>query len=151
MEGLQLELMKAFIGLATGQGGETARVRKAVADYPGRLARTVAKRREAVQTARDDEAWSGWKWSPSRTEAKRYVGSFHSDRLGRLEVEQGADGLQARLGAMQLSLAPASAGLFGASDSTLDAPEPFRYADDLGSLRWNDDVFVRRSPIIPMN
>ena len=34
MEGLQLELMKAFIGLATGQPGEIERLRKAMEAYP---------------------------------------------------------------------------------------------------------------------
>lgn len=143
IEGLGLELIKAFIGTATGQGSETERLRKAVADYPGRLERLVASRREAVQKARNDDAWGGWTWSPSRRETKRYVGTFHSDRLGTLVVLQGAAGLEAQLGAMRLSLTPASAGLFGISESALDAPEVFRYADDVGSLRWNDDTFTR--------
>lgn len=143
MEGLQLELMKAFIGLSTGQSSETERLRKAVADYPGRLARTVAARLDAVQKAKRDGAWGDWAWMPSETELKRYVGTFRSDRLGRLEVVQIPEGLEARLGAMRLSLTPASTGLFGASRSPFDAPETFRYADDAGSLRWNDDTFAR--------
>lgn len=143
MEGLQLELMKAFIGLATGQSGETERLRKAVADYPGRLARTVAARSDAVQKIRHEAMWGGWTWTPSRTEMKRYVGTFLSDRLGRLDVVQGTDGLEARLGAMRSALTPASVGLFGASKSPLDAPEAFRYSNDAGSLRWNSDTFTR--------
>ena len=143
MEGLELEMMKAFIGLATGQSGETERLRKAVADYPGRLSRTVAARLESVQKARRDGRWGGWTWTPSRDEAKRYAGTFRSDRLGRLDVVQGPSGLQAQLGEMRLMLVPASPGLFGASESALDAPEAFRYADDAGSLRWDDDTFIR--------
>lgn len=143
MEGLQLELMKAFIGLATGQSDETERLRKTVADFPGRLDRTVAARLKAAQEARNDDAWGGWEWVPSRAEAKRYVGTFQSDRLGNLDVTQGPDGLEARLGAMHLTLTPASAGLFGASKSLLDAPEAFRYDDNVGLLRWNDDTFTR--------
>lgn len=143
MEGVQLELMKAFIGLATGQSGEAERLHKLVDDYPGRLARTVAKRKDAVQKARQDEAWDGWAWTPTRAEAERFIGTFQSDRLGNLEVMQRADGLEARLGAMQLTLTPASRGLFGASKSALDAPEAFRYSDDATSLRWNSDTFTR--------
>lgn len=143
MEGVELELMKGFIGLATGQGDETARLRKTVADYPARLARTVAKRLDAVQANRDDASWGGWRWKPTRTEAARYVGAFHSDRLGRLEVLQGADGLEARLGAMRVTLTPASPGLFGARESRLDAFEAFRYEPDAESLGWKDDVFER--------
>jgi hypothetical protein len=75
--------------------------------------------------------------------ARTGPGSFQSDRLGRLEVGQARDGLQARLGAMQLSVIAASPGLFGASKSGLDAPEPFRYDETANSLRWNDDTFVR--------
>jgi hypothetical protein len=143
MEGLQLELMKVFIGLATGQSGETERLHKVVAGYPDRLARTVAGRLDAVQKTRREESWSGWKWAPSRAETERYIGTFQSERLGSLDVVQGDDGLEARLGAMRLMLTPASSDLFGASESTLDAPEPFRYADDAGSLRWNSDTFTR--------
>lgn len=143
MEGLQLELMKAFIGLSTGQSGETERLRKAAADYPARLARTVAARQGAVRKAREDAVWEGWRWAPSRAETERYAGSFRSERLGRLDVVQGAGGLEARLGEMRLTLTPASPGLFGASRSPLDAPEAFRYADDAGSLRWDDDAFIR--------
>ena len=38
---------------------------------------------------------------------------------------------------------PATVGLFGASKSTLDAVEPFRYAAGAESLSWNGDTFVR--------
>lgn len=142
IEGLALELMKVFIGAASG-GDESQRLRKAVADYPGRLARTVSTRREAVQTARAAPEWGAWAWAPSREELQPYLGSFHSERLGRLDVTQGERGLQARLGAMRIELTPARIGLFGAGKSALDAPEPWRYADDADSLRWNDEVFVR--------
>ncbi|HVJ62469.1 MAG TPA: serine hydrolase domain-containing protein [Tahibacter sp.] len=91
IEGLGLELMKAFVGTATGQGSETERLRKAVADYPDRLARTIAKRRDAVEKARSDDAWGGWQWAPSRAELKKYRGTFHSERLGRLDVVRGRD------------------------------------------------------------
>ena len=37
MEGLQLEMMKAFIGLASGQAGEAERLRKAVEAYPAKV------------------------------------------------------------------------------------------------------------------
>jgi CubicO group peptidase (beta-lactamase class C family) len=151
MEGLQLELMKAFIGLASGQSGETERLRKLIADYPGRLAKTIAKRLDAVQKARLEESWGGWTWKPSHAETKQYLGTFHNDRLGKLEVIQSAEILQARLGAMQLTLTPANPGLFGAGKSTLDAPEAFQYADDADSLRWNGDTFTRveKTPATP--
>lgn len=143
IEGFALELMKSFIGMATGQGDETERLDKAVADYPGRLAGTVATRLEAVQKAHRDDAWGNWSWKPSRADSARYLGTFASDRLGNLEVMQGADGLEARLGAMRVALRPAAPGLFGASKSTLDTPEAFRYADDADSLNWNSDTFTR--------
>ena len=142
MEGLQLELMKAFIGAATGHD-ESARLRKVVADYPGRLARTVASRADAVREARADAAWEGWRWVPADAELARYAGTFRSERLGTLEVERVAGGLQARLGALRLDLAPARPGLFGASESRIDPPVAFRYADDAASLQWRTDTFVR--------
>jgi hypothetical protein len=134
--------MKAFIGLATGQD-EAARLQKLVADYPERVARVVAKRRDAVQDARANEAWGGWSWRPSREESARYVGAFASERLGTLDVVQGPAGLEARLGAMRLELVPAAVNLFGASESALDAPLEFRYADDAQSLQWKSDTFRR--------
>lgn len=143
MEGVQLELTKAFIGLASGQAGEEERLRKLVADYPARLARTVAGRRDAVDKARREAAWAGWAWAPSQAELARYAGVFHSERLGRLEVVRGAQGLEARLGALWLPLIPARAGLFGAGKTSLDVPQAFRYREDLASLHWNDDSFVR--------
>lgn len=146
MERLQLELMKAFVGAATGQSGESERLRKAVADYPDRLARTVAARLEAVRKARGEPAWSDWKWVPTSAETERYVGAFRNERLGRLEVTASAGRLQARLGEMHLALTPAKRDVFGASASALDPPEMFRYRADADSLQWNDDVFVRMAP-----
>jgi CubicO group peptidase (beta-lactamase class C family) len=145
IEGMALELMKAFIGLAHGHSTELARLRTAVADYPGRLAQTVAARRNAVQTARDDASWGGWTWAPSPAETQPYVGEFESDRLGRITVIQTPDGLEASLGAMYLKLIPARLGLFGASTSPIDPPEALLYADDLESLQWRGDEF-RRTP-----
>jgi CubicO group peptidase (beta-lactamase class C family) len=146
MEGLQLELMKAFIGAATGHD-EAARLHKVVADYPGRLARTVASRADAVRKARDDTLFEGWTWSPADADLARYTGSFHSERLGTLEVQRVAGGLQARLGALRLDLAPARPGLFGASESRIDPPVAFRYADDAASLQWKSDTFVRTGEV----
>jgi CubicO group peptidase (beta-lactamase class C family) len=145
IEGLALELMKAFIGLAHGHSTELARLRTAVTDYPGRLAQTVAARRNAVQTARDDASWGGWTWAPSPAESQPYLGEFESDRLGRITVIQTSDGLEARLGAMNLKLSPARVGLFGASTSPIDPPEAFLYADDLKTLQWRGDEFRRAS------
>lgn len=142
MEGLQLELMKAFIGAATGHD-EAPRLQKVVAGYPGRLARTIASRADAVREARADAAWEGWAWAPVDAELARYAGTFRSERLGTLEVVRAAGGLQARLGALRLDLAPARPGLFGASESRIDPPVPFRFAGDAASLQWRTDTFLR--------
>ncbi len=52
-------------------------------------------------------------------------------------------GAGATMGATAGATRGAATGLFGASRSPFDAPETFRYADDAGSLRWNDDTFAR--------
>jgi CubicO group peptidase (beta-lactamase class C family) len=144
MEGLQLELLKAFIGTASGLDGESARWAKAVADYPARLARSVARRADAVRDARAEAAWGGWTWTPSRRELRRYAGVFRSERLGVLRVEAGKAGLQARLGELRVALEPASPGLFGAVEGPLEAPKPLRYDAQARSLQWRDDTFVRQ-------
>jgi CubicO group peptidase (beta-lactamase class C family) len=142
MEGTQLELLKAFVGQATGHD-ESARLAKVVVDYPARLARTVGKRGDAVRAARAEAAWGGFAWKPSGEELRRFSGSFRSERFGRLDVTQEPAGLVARLGELRLVLEPAAPGLFGASESSLEAPLEMRYADDVASLQWKGETFLR--------
>lgn len=144
IEGFALELMKAFIGLAHGDESEHARLRQAVADYPARLARMVESRREAVANARADPSWGGWAWKPTREELQAYVGEFESERLGRMSVRLGRDGLEARLGAMRMQLMPAREGVFGARGSEIEAPEAFHYTEDRARLSWKGASFRAR-------
>lgn len=144
IEGFALELMKAFIGLAHGDDSELARLRQAVDAYPARLARLVESRREAVASARADPSWSSWAWRPTREELQAYVGEFESERLGRMRVRLGPDGLEAWLGAMRVQLTPAREGLFGASGSEIETTEAFEYEAD--ALRWREHQFKRVSP-----
>lgn len=144
IEGFALELMKAFIGLAHGDDSELARLRQAVDAYPARLARLVESRREAVASARVDSSWSGWAWRPTREELQAYVGEFESERLGRMRVRLGPDGLEAWLGAMRMQLTPAREGLFGARGSEVEAAEAFEYEAE--ALRWREHEFKRVSP-----
>jgi len=143
IEGFAMELMKAFIGLAHGDGSEHARLRQAVQAYPERLARLVESRREAVASASADPSWGGWAWKPTREELQAYVGEFESARLGRMRVRLGPDGLEASLGAMRLQLMPAREGLFGAKGSELEAPESVEF--NAKTLRWRDHEFERVS------
>jgi CubicO group peptidase (beta-lactamase class C family) len=143
IEGLALELMKGFIGVATGHADDAARLRKAVADYPARLERTVASRSKALAEARAEANWNGWTWKPSADEFARYAGTFRSERLGDLDVRATPSGLEARLGALALTLEPASEHLFGATDNALAAPEPLRYAATTDAIEWKDTTFVR--------
>lgn len=144
IEGFALELMKAFIGLTHGDDLEHARLRQAVDAYPARLARLVESRRETVASARADPSWGGWAWRPTREELQAYVGEFESERLGRMRVRLGPDGLKAWLGAMRVQLTPAREGLFGASGSEIETTEAFEYEAD--ALRWREHQFKRVSP-----
>ncbi len=143
IEGFALELMKAFIGLAHGDESEHARLRQAVDAYPGRLAHLVESRREAVASARADPSWGGWTWKPTREELQAYVGEFESERLGRMRVRLGPDGLEAWLGAMRMQLTPAREGLFGAKGSEIEAPETFQFGSQAESIEWNNWRFYR--------
>jgi len=142
-EGLELELMKAFIGLVTGQPGEQERLRKAVADYPARLAAKTHARQDAIAQARARPAWGRWAWQPAASELPAYVGRFHNATFGTMVVSEVGGRLQARVGAMQLALEPAQPGLFGATSGPLEPPEPLRFDEEHRTIRWDDQVFTR--------
>ena len=54
MEGLQLDMMKAFIGLATGLPGEQERLRNALAAWPAKVEAKAAKRTLSRQVSQRD-------------------------------------------------------------------------------------------------
>ncbi|UHQ24981.1 beta-lactamase family protein [Lysobacter sp. 5GHs7-4] len=143
MEGLQLELMKAFIGLATGQPGETERLGKALAAYPANVAAKADKRRAAIERDRADAKWGGWGWRPDAAAMRACSGRFANPLYGELRVKQEGIGLVAQVGALRLSLEPAQPGLFAASTASLDPPEPLRCDAETGRMTWRDQVFSR--------
>jgi CubicO group peptidase (beta-lactamase class C family) len=143
MEGFELEVMKAFIGLATGQDGEAARLDAAVAALPERIAGKARKRAQAVADARADAAWGGWAWVPRTAELQRCSGMFRDPMFGTLVVRESATGLVADAGAQHLVLEPAKPGLFAASDGTLDPPEAFACDADGDAIAWRGRTFRR--------
>jgi CubicO group peptidase (beta-lactamase class C family) len=153
IEGLELETIKAFIGLAAGKDGEDARLQKIVADYPARLAKLVKRRADAIAAARADIKWAGFGWRPSPLELDAHAGVFESPRLGTLRVERDGDALVAMLGVQRERLQPATPGLFAAWPQTLDPPGEFRYDAARDAIDWDGDRFVRQAsshgPISP--
>lgn len=145
MEGFELEVMKAFIGLATGQAGESERLRKAVAAYPGRLAKLTRKRLDAIAAARSEAAWGGWAWKPDAAQMKACTGRFDNAVYGTLDVQMAEGRAWARIGTMRLTLDPARPGLFAASTGTMDAPEPFECDADDKRIRWHGREFHAES------
>lgn len=143
MEGFELEVMKAFIGLATGQHGEAARLEAAVDAFPARLAGLVDKRAHTLAESRADPAWGNWTWKPDNDELQACTGRFHDALFGTLVVRQTDGGLAADVGARHLVLEPARPGLFAASDGTLDAPEPMTCRQEAGTFEWRGRSFSR--------
>jgi len=143
MEGFELEVMKAFIGLATGQSGENERLDAAVAALPSRLAGKADKRMDAIATARADPSWGGWHWKPGAPELQACAGSFHDALFGTLLVRVEGKRLVADAGEMHLSLEPAKPGLFAASDGTLEPPEPLACRPKAGTIEWHGRTFGR--------
>lgn len=141
MESLQLEWMKAFIGLATGQPGEDERLRKVQEAYPANVAAKARKRLAAIDKERADPQWGGWSWRPDADALRACRGEFADDLYGTMRVTQGAHGLTARVGELEMTLEPAQPGLFGASTQALEAPEPLRCEADQGRLVWRGKVF----------
>jgi CubicO group peptidase (beta-lactamase class C family) len=141
MEGLQLELMKAFIGLATGQPGETERLRKAVEAYPQNVEAKAAKRREAARQVRADPQWGGWTWRPDAAALRACTGRFTNRLYGTMQVEQDRSGLTARIGARRMRLEPAQPGLFAASTETLAPAEALRCDPGRSRILWRERDF----------
>lgn len=141
MEGLQLELMKAFIGIATGHADENERLRKALDAYPAKAAAKAEKRRAAIEKDRADPQWGGWTWHPDAAALRACTGEFANALYGTMRVMREGTGLGARIGAMELRLEPALPGLFAASDRTLDAPEPLRCDAAEGRITWRGQDF----------
>lgn len=146
MEGFELEVMKAFIGLATGQQGEEARLDAAVAALPERIAGKAEKRGQAIAEARKDAAWGGWSWAPEVPALRRCAGTYADALFGTLVVRDAGTGLIADAGARHLVLEPAKPGLFAASDGTLEPPEAFACDLDEGAIEWRGRRFRRESP-----
>lgn len=143
MEGLQLELMKAFIGLATGQAGEDERLRKVVAEYPARVEAKAAKRRDAIDEERKDPQWGGWQWEPDAAMLLACSGEFANPLYGTMRISRDGPQLSATIGAVALRLEPAQPGLFGASGDALEPPEPLRCEAEKGLIHWREQAFLR--------
>ena len=150
MEGFELEVMKAFIGLATGQEGEQARLDAAVAALPERIAGKAQKRGKAIADARKDVAWGGGSWHPDADELRRCTGTFSEPMFGALVVREAVRGLVVDAGAQHLLLEPAKPGLFAASDGTLEPLEAFTCDAGGAALEWHGRKFRRVSaPALP--
>lgn len=144
MEGLQLEWMKAFIGLATGQPGEHGRLRKAMDAYPAKVAAKAAKRRDAIKEARADPQWGGWAWRPDAAALRACTGTFANPLYGAMQVALDGRGLAAQVGALDMRLEPAQPGLFAASTEALEPPEGLGCDGDTGQISWRGQVFRKR-------
>lgn len=141
MESLQLEWMKAFIGLATGQPGETERLRKAIGTYPANVAAKAMKRRTAIEKTRADPQWGAWTWRPDAAALEACAGQFSNELYGTMQVTRQAHGLVARVGALEMQLEPAQPGLFAASTAALAPPEPLRCETGDGRVTWRKQEF----------
>lgn len=143
MEGFELEVMKAFIGLATGQEGEEARLDAAVAALPERVAGKARKRAQAIAEARKDPAWGDWSWTPDARAVRQCAGTYADPLFGTLVVRDAGTSLVADAGARHLSLEPAKRGLFAASDGTLEPPEGFTCDAGGDAIEWRGREFRR--------
>lgn len=146
MEGFELEVMKAFIGLATGQDGEEARLDAAVAALPERVAGKARKRVQAIAGARKDAAWGDWSWTPDARALRRCAGTYDDPLFGTLVVRESGASLAADAGALHLALEPAKPGLFAAADGTLEPPEAFACDVDDDAIEWRGRRFRRELP-----
>lgn len=143
MEGLQLEWMKAFIGLATGQAGEAERLSKAAQAYPAKVAAKAAKRRAAIDEARADAQWDGWRWQPDAATLRACAGEFTNRLYGTMRVTVHGSASAARVGELEMRLEPAASGLFAASTAAMEPPEPLRCDARDRRIVWRGQEFRR--------
>ena len=141
MEGLMLEVLKSFIGLATGQPDEERRLRKAMGDYPAKVQARAARRVADVEQARADPQWGGWTWRPGAAALRRCTGRFNNRLYGPMRIDRYGAILRAQVGALQMELVPAQPGLFATSTAVLEPPEPLRCDADAGRISWRGEVF----------
>lgn len=146
MEGFELEVMKAFIGLATGQQGEEARFDAAVSALPARIAGKAEKRVQAIADARKDASWGGFSWTPDPRALRQCTGTYSDALFGTLVVREAGKDHVADAGARHLLLQPAKPGLFAASDGALEPPEAFACNVDGDAIEWRGRTFRRASP-----
>ena len=145
MEGLQLEMMKAFIGLAGGQPGEDERLRRAVAAYPAKVAAQAARRRAMIEQDRADPRWGGSAWTADAAALQACSGIFGNRLYGTMRVAMEAGALVAQVGELRMRLEPAQPGLFAATGAALEPAEPLHCDAGAGQLRWNGQVFDRQA------
>jgi hypothetical protein len=116
--------------------------------YPKRIEQLLAMRRDIQAKARADDAWQGWQWKPSDAELAGYTGTYGNDDPHNLaQVRWDGEALQINQGEHRVMLEPAAHGLFGATESPLDAPEPVRFARNASgelSLDWGGDHLTRQ-------
>ena len=93
-------------------------------------------------------AFGDWSWRPAAGDLAPYAGRYVSERLGPVEVETGARGGVARLGAIVFDLKPAVPDVFAASSLGTPGAEVFRFergADGkITALLWGERRFDRR-------
>ena len=145
MEGLQLEMMKAFIGLAGGQPGEDERLRRAVAAYPAKVAAQAARRRAMIEQDRADPRWGGSARTADAAALQACSGIFGNRLYGTMRVAMEAGALVAQVGELRMRLEPAQPGLFAATGAALEPAEPLHCDAGAGQLRWNGQVFDRQA------
>lgn len=143
METLQLAMMKAFIGLATGHADEAERLRRALDRYPAQVQAKARARMHAIAKARSDLRGSGGLRHPDVATLDACAGRYGDPLFGTLRIDRQERHLVARLGALRLDLEPASAGVFEAMAGTLDPPEPLRCDAAAGRVEWGGRVFRR--------
>lgn len=143
METLQLVMMKAFIGLATGHADEAERLRHALDRYPAQVRAKARTRMAAIAKARSDLRGSGRPWHPDAAALDACTGSYDDPLFGVLRIERRQRHLVARLDALRLDLEPVTANEFLATTETLDPPAPLRCDAAAGQVEWRGRVFRR--------
>ena len=130
-------------------GGDVRRERR-VAAYRDRNARYLTDLHENRRTARADEKWKGWAWTPGAAELAAFGGIFERDGalLSRAAVDLADGALLLTSSDRRYRLTPAAPDLFGAQTfayDEIDAVAFLRGPDGkVVALDWDGQRYEKR-------
>jgi CubicO group peptidase (beta-lactamase class C family) len=130
-------------------GGEVRSVRR-VAAYKERNARYLTDLQAIRHTARAEEKWKGWSWTPGAADLAAFAGTYERDGalLSKAAVQDAGGALVLTTSDRRYRLMPAAPDLFGAQTTAYDEIGAVSFVrgpeGKIVALVWDDQRYERR-------